>query len=108
MSENPGRSPHFGPSLARAGSFWCASEESFLQNCSLFVLIAHGPIDIEPLRAARRRMAIRVFCQACHRDAHFRAADLIAHGTAPGTHIEDVRFRCSTCRSRKRGRALPI
>jgi hypothetical protein len=46
-------------------------------------------------------MAIRVLCQVCHRDAHFLAVDLIAYGTAADAHIDNVRFRCSTCRSRK-------
>ncbi|MCB8840635.1 hypothetical protein [Aurantimonas sp. VKM B-3413] len=52
-------------------------------------------------------MAVRVLCQRCHREAHFLASDLLAHGAPAGHDFEDIRFRCSACDSRKT-RAHPV
>ncbi|WP_369240947.1 hypothetical protein [Jiella sp. M17.18] len=52
-------------------------------------------------------MAVRVLCQRCHRQAHFLASDLVAHGASAGLPFEEIRFRCSACDSRKT-RAHPV
>lgn len=57
--------------------------------------------------AAKRGMAVRVICQRWHHDAHFLARDLVAYSASPTTRLDDLRFRCGRCDSRKT-RARPV
>lgn len=52
-------------------------------------------------QAARRQMAIRVLCQTCYRDSHLLAADLLAFGGAPDCLLDELPFRCTSCRGQK-------